>query len=128
MKKYLLIPVLFLFVIQFQNCTSDDPEPEHADGHIHGTVSFHHDDVRTNGEEPVEGATVEMWFNSNGADGAADFTATTDAFGEYEFEELEAGIYYISASATVDANLVEGSALVEITEAAHEISADIELQ
>lgn len=124
----MILSVLITIGLMFQRCGGDDPEPDHADGHIHGTVVVHDDDAgATDDHEVLVGATVEMWFNKSSATGTADYSTTTDATGFFEFEELEHGIYFITASGIDDEAIArEGSALVELTEASHE--ADVELE
>ena len=127
MKKILIIPIVFVVAIFFQSCSEEDPI--HADGHIHGTVEYHHivDGVEVHDE--MVGATVNMWFNKSTAEGAADFTATTDALGGFEFEELENGIYFITAVGLDEDNVSrEGSALVTVDETSHDVEVELEVE
>ena len=126
MKKILIIPIVFVVAMFFQSCSEEDPT--HADGHIHGTVEYHHivDGVEVHDE--VVGSTVSMWFNKSTAEGAADFTATTDALGGFEFEELQNGIYFITAVGLVDNVSREGSALATLDESSHEVEVELEIE
>lgn len=126
MKKLLLIPMLFMYIISLQSCSDDEVAP-HADGHIHGEVVWH--DEVADVHHPVAGATVEMWLNESSAVGSADFSTTSNALGAYEFEELESGVYFIHAfGMDINGDFREGSALVTIDEVNHEVEVEIEVE
>ncbi len=50
----------------------------------------------------VEGATVYITFDATGATNTYDYTTTTDASGNYRFENLSKGDYFIDADYTDD--------------------------
>ena len=128
MKKILLVPILFFVAVLFQNC-GEDTVTLHADGHIHGTVEYHHLVGGVEMHDEIAGATVEMWFNKSSSQGAADFTTLSDALGAFEFEELEGGVYFIHASGMDQDNINrEGSILVSIDESNHEVEVEIEVE
>jgi len=125
MKKLLFISGILLIGLSLQNCSSSDEDGHEADGHIMVTVTLH--DEVNDVHNPVEGATVQMWFNKSSAEGAADFNGVTDATGLAEFEELENGIYFITATAMDEGVEKSGSELVEVSEANHEVDVEIDL-
>jgi len=127
MKKLLTIILLIGVGFMYTGCSDDDPEPAHADGHIKVTVTAH--DEANDTHPPVPNATVQLYFNKSSADGTADYAGTSDGTGFVEFEELEAGIYFITGSATDEDNIeITGSALAEISEANHEVDVELELE
>ena len=125
MKKLALMATIILVGMSLQNCSSDDDEGHaEADGEISVVVNLHENEIET----PVEGATVTLWFNKSSAEGTADYSGTTDATGLAEFHELENGVYFISATATVDGAEKSGNALAEVSEAVHDVEVEIDLE
>ena len=126
MRKLVFTAAIFMIAFAFQNCSESDDVHHEADGHIKVTVTMH--DEVNDVHNPVTGATVQMWYNKSSSAGAADYTGTTDATGLAEFEELEAGIYFITGSAMDDENVEHtGSQLAEVSEANHELDIEIDL-
>jgi hypothetical protein len=128
MKKLILKTMVVMMAFTLQNCSSDDDgDHNEADGHIKVTATLH--DEVADEHNPVQGATISMWFNKSGADGTADYTGTTDATGFVEFEELLGGIYFIKGSVLDDENVERtGTFLAEVSEANHELDIELELE
>ena len=127
MKKLLTLILLLGVGLMYTSCSDDDPEPAHADGHLKVTVTAH--DETNDTHPPIPNAAVSLYFNKSNADGTADYSGTSDATGFVEFEELKAGIYFITGSALdEDNNEITGNALAEISEANHEVDVDLELE
>lgn len=91
--------------------------------HLHGHVEIEAT------EEEISDAVVNIWYGASSASGTADANTTTDATGEYEFENLNKGDYYLSSSYTDSSGTVlTGGAAATIKKKSEEVEVHIHLE
>ncbi len=107
----------------FSSCKKDDPGME-GNKTIKGNITY----VEGN----VEGATVYITFDASAATTTYDYTTTTDASGNYRFENLGRGDYFIDADYSDDNGFLFESAGVHVeiknTKKKEEITVDMVLE
>ncbi len=91
--------------------------------HIHGHAHYDAND------EKISGAVVSIWYDASSKSGDADDATTTDAEGEFEFENLTKGDYYLFASGADSSGTTrEGGLAVTINKKSGEVVADIDVE
>lgn len=124
MKTTKLILGLFVFAALFsaQGCTKEEGLGGKA--HIHGNVE--HD------EDHISGVPVSIWYGESDVSltgSGYDNRVFTDHEGEFEFEELRKGDYFIYASWTdSDGDVKSGHASVTIERRSDEVEAHLDLE
>jgi hypothetical protein len=94
-----------------------------GNSHINGHVEIEALDIH------VPDAVVEIWYGATSESGASNDISTTNSEGEFEFEELLKGDYYLSCS-FIDSSgtTLTGGQAVIIDKKSDEFEADILLK
>jgi len=80
-------------------------------------------------EATVANTPVYIWYGATSASGTASASTTTDATGEYEFEKLTKGDYYLSCAYTDTSGAVlTGGVAVTIAKKTEEVEQHIHVE
>ena len=91
--------------------------------HLHGHV-----EIEATAEE-IPDAVVNIWYGATSASGTANANTTTNATGEFEFEGLNKGDYYLSSSYTdTSGTVLTGGAAATIKKKSEEVEVHIHLE
>ena len=127
-SKFISFVISFALVAFFGGCQKE-PGPG-GQSHIHGHVEYH--EAGEEHGEHVEDGLVSIWYGvTSVGDPSSGFDnqAMTNSEGEFEFEHLTKGDYYLYAKWT-DSTITTrtGSTAVTIKEKAEEVDVHIEVE
>lgn len=106
----------------FMFACKKDPGPG-GKAHIHGHV-----EIEATGAM-VPSAMVEIWYDATSKPSdAADANTTTDAMGEFEFENMNKGDYFLHCMYTDTSGTLMGGVAVTIDKKKEEVDAHIHLE
>lgn len=122
MKKQLLILMVMIFVgFMTQSCSKEDPG-FNGDKTIVGKVTYP--------DGAAAGAHVSIKFNAESATTDYDYITVADKDGNYKFQRLAPGNYYVTADYTCNQGLhfQSGGSKVKVGTTGGEVRADLTLQ